>query len=244
MNVLLLCGVSLIVWQFEVLDQVIPSREETSVSKNWGPSKSVQVSWGDPFIFRDDFSFPQPRVMERLAVIKSSSWMRGLHRYLRSLNEDVEYIHLLTSNFKYIDVLLNWLISAAVRNNIPTQNILIVSMDTATHKILLEKKFCSILVPPFSLFSLQSNFSKPFEKVMMLRLTLMRIINHFGFNVAMFDTDAILLRDPKHIFGRLANADIIGSVGTIPDDLFMEWGVTICIGVVLIKSSVRTGEPL
>ena len=73
---------------------------------------------------------------------------------------------------------------------------------------------------------------------MMLRLTIMRIINHFGFNVAMFDTDAVMLI----IFDTLGTKDIIGSIGTIPDDLFKEWKVTICIGVVLVKSSERTGE--
>ena len=85
------------------------------------------------------------------------------------------------------------------------------------------------------------NFSAPFERVMMLRLSLMRIISHFGFNVAMIDTDAIMLRNPEPLFDAQEGMDIVGSMGTIPKDLMDEWPMTICIGVVLIRSSEKTG---
>lgn len=194
------------------------------------------------FVFREEFSFPQPRVMKELERIKKASWMRNLHRYLHSLEQDTKQIYLLTSNYEYLDVLLNWLISAVVRSNVTIENILTISMDYSTYSTLQGKGFRSVLVSPSSLFVPNFNFSAPFEKVMMLRLTLMRVISHFGFNVAMIDTDAIMLRDPQPLFDAQEGIHIVGSMGTIPKDLMAEWPMTICIGVVLIRSSERTGK--
>ena len=193
-------------------------------------------------VFKREFYFPQPRVMKSVREIEDSPWLLMLRRYLDLPNRSLDYVYLLTSNFKYIDVLLNWLISAVVRSNVSVHDILIISMDYSTHELLTKKKFHSIFVSPSFIFSHTFNFSQPFDEVMMLRLALMRIINHLGVSVAMFDTDAIMLKNPNLLFARQADADIIGSVGTIPDDLFEEWGVTICIGMVLVKSSEKTGS--
>lgn len=234
--IFLLCSISIILltWQLR------------STSPEAGVySKEIvydRLAYNGPFVFDDNFSFPQPKVMRSLKTIQESLWMRDLRMYLDSLKLPVGQIFLLTSNIKYVDVLLNWLISACVRNNIPTQNILIISLDYNVHMILQRRKFNSILIIPNSILSPKFKFSQPFEMVMMLRLTLMRIINHFGFNVAMLDTDAIMLKDPRPLFDALPSMDIIGSLGTIPADLFAEWNVTICIGMVLVKSTERTGN--
>ena len=218
----------------------LPSEQEVL------PQRGSSPRHGHPrgvarFQFKEGFSFPQPRVMKPLESIDGTSWMKNLQFYLGSLNDSTKQIYLLTSNSKYIDVLLNWLISAVVRSSVPIQDILVVSMDYSTHKILQIKGFHSVLISPSFLFLPNFNFTRPFEKVMMLRLTIMRIINHFGFDVAMFDTDAVMLKNPQRVFDALDSKDIIGSIGTIPSDLFKEWKVTICIGVVLVRSTDKTG---
>ena len=209
-------------------------------------TERVQESVGS--FFRGEFFLPQPRVVKGPEELERSPWMRSLHTYLRSLNDTTttrHQIYLLTSNYKYLDVLLNWLISAVVRCNIPMQSILTLSLDYPTHTVLRTRGFSSVLVLQDDLFADQDSdlsFSSPFERVMMLRLSLMRIVNHFGFDVVMVDTDSIMLKDPQPLFDTLKGEDIVGSVGTIPNDLFAEWAVTICIGVVLVRSSERTGE--
>lgn len=193
-------------------------------------------------VFREDFSFPQPRVTKELGHIRKTSWIRHLRHYLNSIGHDTKQIYLLTSNYQYLDVLLNWLISAVVRSNVTIQSVLTISMDYSTHSILQAKGFPSVFVAPSNLFIPNFNFSAPFERVMMLRLTLMRIISHFGFDVAMIDTDAIMLKNPQTLFDAQMGIDIIGSMGTIPEDLLSEWPMTICIGVVLVRSSEETGK--
>ena len=193
------------------------------------------------FPFRNDFSFPQPKVMRSLDFIESTPWITDLRRYLSNYTYSRE-ISLVTSNSKYIDVLLNWLISATVKSRIPSKTILIISLDKTIHKIMLAKQFCSILVYPRSLIDPDIKFAEPFEEVMMTRLALMRVISHFGFNYVMYDSDAVILKDPQPLYDALSHEDIIGSVGKIPYDLADAWGITICIGVVLVRSSPEAGK--
>ena len=193
------------------------------------------------FPFRSDFSFPQPKVMRSLEYISRASWVTDLRYYLSTYNYSRE-ISLVTSNSKYADVLLNWLIAATVKSKIPTKSILVISLDTTIHRLMLAKQFCSILVPPWTLIAKGVSFSQPFEEVMMTRLAVMRIINHFGYDFVMYDSDAVILKDPQPLYDALPYEDIIGSVGKIPYDLAAEWGITICIGVVLVRSSSKTGK--
>ena len=246
LNLLVLSSLCLIAWHcgfFKGLGSLLAPEptKPTSSTSNSNLKLPQTLRREKTFVFREDFSFPQPLVMRELAEIEPAPWIHSLRTFLHSLDPSMSHIYLLTSNFDYVDVLLNWLISAVVRSDIPIKTILTVSMDYATHRLLIERGFNSIFVSPSFLFLPSAEFSQPFEKVMMLRLAIMRIINHFGFNVAMFDTDAILLRDPQPLFAGQVNADIVGSVGTIPDDLFAEWKVTICIGVVLVRSTPKTG---
>ncbi len=193
------------------------------------------------FPFQGDFSFPQPKVTRSLEHISRSPWVTDLRYYLSTYNSSRE-ISLVTSNSKYTDVLLNWLIAATVKSGIPTKSILVISLDATIHRLMLVKQFCSILVPPWTVIAKGVSFSQPFEEVMMTRLAVMRIINHFGHNFVMYDSDAVILKDPQPLYDALPYEDIIGSVGKIPYDLAAAWGITICIGVVLVRSSPKTGK--
>lgn len=211
------------------------------VPTSTGREYDAAIDLAARFSFRKDFSFPQPRIMRGLEYVSWASWVTNLRSYLSSYNYTRE-ISLVTSNSKYTDVLLNWLISATVKSRIPVRSILIISLDKTIHRLMLKKQFCSILVRPRSLINQSVNFSQPFDEVMMTRLAVMRIINHFGYSFVMYDSDAILLKDPQPLYDALPDDDIIGSVGKIPYNLAAEWGITICIGVVLVRSSLKTGE--
>ena len=146
-------------------------------------------------------------------------------------------INLVTSNSQYQDVLLNWLISAVVRSRIDLQSVLVVSMDLPLHMRLTSRGIPSVNVPLYKIIRRDTNFTKPFDRVMMLRLTVMRVLSNWGFDVHNYDTDAVLLRDPQPLYDQFPDVNIIGSVGRIPAHLMTKWGITICIGVVIIRGS-------
>jgi len=155
-------------------------------------------------------------------------------------------ITLVSSDYKYREVLLNWLISALVRVDRPLSNILVLSLDSSLHTLLQDRGFACIHIPPESLLNpvLSASLTRhiAFTQVHVLRLTVMRFLNHWGFDVANYDTDAIIMKNPELLYyKRHQRSDFIGSYGHFPQQLQREWGIAVCIGVVMIKSSVRTG---
>ena len=192
------------------------------------------------FAIRQDFSFPEPKAVRPIVEVQRMEWFRMLRRHLSIIPPNSQ-ITLATSNLRYLDVLLNWLISATVRSGIPLVSILIISLDRRVHELLRRKGITSVYILPDALVNPKAAFHEPFEKVMMTRLAVMRILNHWGFDVANYDTDAIILKDPQPLYDGLRGYDIVGSVGKYPYDLADVWGITICIGVVLMRSSEHTG---
>ena len=193
------------------------------------------------FRIRQNFSFPEPQAVRPIEEIMKMEWFHMLTRYLKTLPPNSQ-ITLATSNSRYLDVLLNWLISATVRSGIPLTSILIISLDRHVHDLLQRKHIASLYILPEALVDPSASFQEPFEKVMMTRLAVLRILSHWGFDIANYDTDAIILKDPQPLYNGLRDYDIVGSVGKYPYDLTDMWGITICIGVVLIRSSERIGK--
>ena len=71
----------------------------------------------------------------------------------------------------------------------------------------------------------------------------MRLVNHWGFDIANYDTDAIILKNPEPLYyEQYRDSDFIGSYGHFPLDIRQEWGIAVCTGVVMIRSSIYTGN--
>lgn len=191
-------------------------------------------------LVHSSFRVPQSRAIRPLKDVLKSEWVAVLKALVHSMSRNRE-ISLVTSNMAYRDVLLNWLISATVRCHISIETILVISLDENLHTFLSKKKVNSVYIPPDSLLDPDARFCVEFERLMIIRLTVLRLLCHWGVDVVNYDTDAILLQDPHPLYSMYERSDIVGSVGVIPDNLYQEWGITICIGVVLFRSSPQLG---
>ena len=76
----------------------------------------------------------------------------------------------------------------------------------------------------------------------MMRLVVLRLLNYWGFDVIHYDIDAIILKDPQPLFEQFSNRDIIGSIGTHPKEYYLDWGLTICLGFVMLRHTDKTGK--
>lgn len=221
----------------------LPNPRSSQSVNGYESINSVEESLFDPlekrFFFHPEFTFPQPKALRPLEEVKKMKWVRALRRRLSLFVG--RQVTMVTTNSDYTDVVVNWLISAVVRSKIPIPNIIIISLNEGIHTLLQREGIASVYLPMYDFLRPTAQFNRSFELVMVTRLSVMRLINHWGFDVANYDTDAVLLRDPQPLFDSLSDSDIIGSIGTIPTDFYMEWGVTICIGVVVFRSSKRTG---
>ena len=197
---------------------------------------------------RQPFSLPVPFATLPLDQILHTEWLQVLKYFLSTLKPDSGPIAIVSSDYKYSEVLLNWLISALVQVDRPLSNVLVLSLDSSLHALLQGKGFACIHVPPeqllqpavLQIITLTNHIA---TQVYILRLTVMRLINHWGFDIANYDTDAIILKNPEPLYyEQYRDSDFIGSYGHFPLDIKQEWGIAVCTGAVMIRSSIRTGN--
>ena len=58
----------------------------------------------------------------------------------------------------------------------------------------------------------------------------------------MYDSDAVVLKNPQPLFEANAGVELVGSAGKGPESIGRVWGRTICTGVLLMRSSPDLGE--
>ena len=185
----------------------------------------------------DTFHFPHPRASEVADIIGKYSWIQELQSILKDWKQKRQVV-MVASNSAYQEVLLNWLISAALV--IPLNQILVIALDEPVWCLIHNRGFQSVFVPPSSLTQ-RSRDITVFGQIMLTRLSVMRLLNHWGFDVAMIDTDALLLKDPWPLFEKYPDSNIVASQGKFPSELSTKWGTALCVGVILIRSSNQTG---
>ncbi len=223
----------------ETVSGKLASRE-TNASHDQASEQAELLVPSGKFHGASSFHFPQPGAVLPLDKVLRPQWMQELWETVHAMH--CTQITMVTSNLSYKEVLLNWLISAAVRAKIPLATILVIAMDKSVHRVLQEKGMNSVLVSPASFLSSAVLAMGVFTQVMMTRLSIIRLLNHWGFDVANYDTDAILLKDPQPVFDRLSGRGIIGTFGKFPSSLLQQWGITLCTAVLLVRSTPETGE--
>ena len=216
--------------------KIVPSRNHNS---GVASTPGLAALTSERFIITQEFKFPHPKTMELINVIEQSNWIQELRSILLKW-QGKRQIVMVTSNSAYKEVLLNWLISAVLVAAVPLKHILVVAHDEAVWHLLHGRGLTSVFVPPSSLFKKSAEVSL-FGQIMFTRISVMRLLNHWGFDVAMFDTDALLLKNPWLLFEQFTDSGIVASMGKFPSELSVEWGTALCVGVILIRNSNQTG---
>ena len=220
---------------------------DTTSQENDVYSDMPASSMPGSFELRKPFSLPVPFAALPLDQMLHTGWLQALKDFLSTLKPDSGPVTIVSSDYKYSEVLLNWLISALVQVDRPLSNVLVLSLDSSLHDLLQRRGFACIHVPPESLLRpaliAKLKYHVAFTQVHILRLTVMRFINHWGFDVANYDTDAIIMKNPEPLYyHQYKSSDFIGSYGHFPQEMQREWGIAVCIGVVMTKSSKQTGN--
>lgn len=211
----------------------LPVKEQPSITTD-------RTSTADRFSISPHFHFPQPKAVKPVSDILQSDWLKELKSVLKMMNSS--QVTMVTSNLVYKEVLLNWLISATISAGLSLEQILVLAMDISLHKLLQERGVPSVLIQPSTFLSDATRRMGVFNWVMMTRLSIVRLLNHWQFDVANYDTDAILLRDLQPVFEQAHESKIIGTFGKFPQNLYREWGIALCTAVLMVRSSPQTGQ--
>ena len=186
------------------------------------------------------FHFPQPRFSKSTQELLRSKWVAQLQDYLRTV--DGKQVSIVTSSIEHTDILFNWLISAYLVANPPLKNVLVLTLDKSLHDLAESHGFASLYVSPEMVIDPKAKITRVFSQVHIVRLAVVRLMNHYGYDVVNYDCDAILLKNPQTIFDSHKDSEMIGTFGKGPSHLFSKWGVTLNTGVMLLRSGANLGK--
>ena len=212
----------------------IPLNEEPSGGQTHKATDSLQPT--------AELRFFNGYLVKSPQEILSSPWVAKLQELLRTVSISRQ-VAITFANFDYLESLLNWLLQAQVRLKPPVRNIIVACLDEKIFNALVERDIPVFYVNPETVarnFSALTNRGYRYA-VWATRCVLYRLVNYFGYDVISYDTDAILLKNPQPLFDRYKDSDIISSAGSYPFRLSAEWGFTLCMGVIMFRSSSRTG---
>ena len=167
-------------------------------------------------------------------------WVKDLQMILSDISRDSPPVHIIAGNYEYHDVLLNWLITAKVRVNPPVTNVIILSIDTPLCELLSMRNITCLHIDQRHIFKTEMTIA--FRLILELRLTVIRLLNYWGYDAANIDTDALVLKNPEVLYDAFKDSDIVAGRGIFPLELGSKWGGTICGGTFTIRSSAKTGK--
>ena len=220
------------------LKQVLSMKHVENVDLTFTPQ---QLSKPTQFSVKNYMSWPLP--LHTRADILQSQWVKDLKQYLSGIG-NFNQISIVTANQEHMEVVLNWLVSAIIVAKLPLENVLVLSVSLKLHELLVSKKINSIYVPSTHVISKSGlkQIRTAFNQIHIVRLTFFRLINHWGYDVVMYDSDAALLKNPQPLFDAYPGVELVGSAGRGPENIGRVWGRTICTGVLLMRSSKSSGK--
>ena len=200
-------------------------------------SKSEQI---EQYKKEEPLNLPFPRTTLSAKKLLQQQWVSDLQKILSEISPESPPVHIIVGNYEYREVMLNWLITAKIRINPPLTNIIVVSIDSPLCQ-LLNKRDITCLYVHWKDY-LTYNLGEPFRLILVLRLTVIRLLNYWGYDAANLDTDALLLKNPESLYREFIDNDLVSGRGKYPFDLGRKWGATICGGVFMTRSTPNTGN--
>ena len=186
-------------------------------------------------------TLPYARDLREIDDLQKATWTAHLYQYLQSLNKSISpQLNMVFGDSDHMDLVLNWIIAAHVRLDPPLHNILVLSLDQSLCDFLESKKLpvACIAVPLKSFLKLKH---KTWGQGVKCRTLVLRIINYWGYDVASYDSDAVLLRNPQPVYDRNPDVKLFAGSGIHPESLSKQWGFSLCGCVLCLRSHSSTG---
>lgn len=172
-----------------------------------------------------------------------SEWILTLRNILSSRHSIVtdKFLIVVSCTKTYYNVLVNWMAALRKNTKLDVADVLIIVTDEELYLSLQTRKLSSLYVRKESVIREPEKYTS-FYQILMIRCTVVRLLNHLGYDIAMIDLDALLLQDPRILFRQHPDAQIVASRGTYPPELSKQWGLTLCMGMVFFRSGPATGK--
>ena len=204
------------------------------------PSKTPQNKHKTPPLPQ---TLPYAKYLKSIEGIQRASWTTQLYDYLKNLKHSISpHVNMVFGDSNHMDLVLNWIIAAHVRLDPPLHNILVLSVDQPLCDLLISKKVpvACIAVPPESF--LASTGTQSYEEGIKSRFMVLRLMNFWGYDVASYDSDAVILRNPQHLYESRPDVQVFAGSSYNPPFIANVWGFSACGGTLIVRSHPSTGN--
>ena len=222
------------------IDDCSPERNQT-YRANTVHDKTIQVS---TFSLPEKNSLPFKNYIISLEKLRKVRWVTQLHNHLLTLNKSVSpHLNMVFGDYLHKHLVINWLYGALVGLKTPLTSVLVLSLDQLLCDIV-ESRASTL---PVSCITAPVGTIVDFDRggewitATMVRPLALRLINHWGYDVATYDSDAVILKNPQDLYDQHLETDVIASASIWPENIGMEWGFTLCTGALLLKATSPMG---
>ncbi len=208
--------------------------------------KNGRDTQGAHFYPNNSLTFGHGAAVKSPSRIMKSPWVSTLRNLLNKkfqLQQQMsqrKQVTIVVSNTNYTLSLLNWLVAALIKTSPPLEIVIIVSLDKTLQALLERKAIVSVYINPETVTS--GEMQTKASHIWITRCAVYRLLNRWGYDVMAYDTDATVIKNLQPILDAHPNSDIVASAGSYPFQLGRKWGLTLCMGVILIRSTKNTGE--
>ena len=197
-------------------------------------------------------SIPKYDIMPLVKFIRSreelqnTEWVSVIYNFLQTVNKSVSpHVNVVFGDSNHSHLVENWITAAVIRLKPPLHNVMVLSLDYSLCNQLLSKNFSltCIPVPEKALVVAHPNGSNAeWNSAMMIRRVVLRLISYWGYDVASYDSDAVLLRNPQVLYDAQPNVDVFSaSSNFLPQSVSRKWGFTLSGGVLVLRASPAVG---
>ena len=189
---------------------------------------------------------PNSKYLIKREELQNKEWVIKLHNYLSALDKSVSpQVNTVFGDYNHSRLVLNWITAAVNVIQPPLHNVLVLSLDNLLCDLLANRTLpvACVAVAKNTIFNINilNNIKNTWTKGMMVRQVILRVINYWGYDVASYDSDAVLLKNPQVLYDERPHIHLFSSAGTYPFQLAKEWGFTLCAGTLMLKASPAIG---
>ena len=187
---------------------------------------------------------PFPTYIKSREELQKSECVSELYNFLLSLDKSMSpHVSMVFGDSQHTNLVLNWIIAALLRLEPPLHNVMVISLDRLLCDTLTAKKLpLTCIVVSVECVFVSSSQRGDWRKRMMVRQPVLRLITYWGYDVAAYDSDAVLLRNPQPLYEERPHMSVLASAGTYPRQLARKWGFALCAGTLILRSSPSTGK--
>jgi hypothetical protein len=185
---------------------------------------------------------PYPKYTKSPEDLQRQEWVHRLHDYLLTLNKSVSpQVNMVFSDYNHKELALNWIV-AALKLTPPLHNILVMSLDDSLCQFVRSKELSVTCIESPVKYVINTKNENTWASGIKVRLVALRLINYWGYDVASYDSDAVLLKNPQVLYDERPNVHLFSSCATFPPEVATKWGFTLCGGTMTFRASPATEE--